>query len=42
MTNLQESMGPDRELATPGSAVRHASVVRHVTNCATLQGVINV
>ena len=25
------------ELATPGSAVRHASVARHVTDCATLQ-----
>ena len=23
------------ELATPGSAVRHASVARHVTDCAT-------
>ena len=31
-------MGPDRtgiELATPGYAVRHASVARHVTDCAT-------
>ena len=26
------------ELATPGSAVRHASVARHVTDCATLPG----
>ena len=26
------------ELATPGSAVRHASVARHVTNCATQPG----
>ena len=26
------------ELATPGSAVNHASVARHVTNCATLPG----
>ena len=33
MINLHESMGP--ELATPGSAVRHASVARHVTDCAT-------
>ena len=34
-------MGPDRtgiELATPGSAVRHASVARHVTDCATRPG----
>ena len=23
------------ELATPGSAIRHASVARHVTDCAT-------
>ena len=29
-------MGPGRlELATPGSAVRHGSVARHVTDCAT-------
>ena len=27
--------GAGIELAAPGSAVRHASVVRHVTNCAT-------
>ena len=27
------------ELATPGSAVRHASVARHVTDCATRPGV---
>ena len=27
------------ELATPGSAVRHASVARHVTDCATLSGI---
>ena len=26
------------ELATPGSAVRHASVARHVTDCATRPG----
>ena len=26
------------ELATPGSAVRRASVVRYVTNCATRPG----
>ena len=27
------------ELATTGSAVRHASVARHVTNCATRPGI---
>ena len=27
------------ELATPGIAVRHASVARHVTNCATRPGI---
>ena len=27
------------ELATPWSAVRHASVARHVTNCATRPGI---
>ena len=27
------------KLATPGSAVRHASVARHVTDCPTLPGV---
>ena len=27
------------ELATPGSAVRQVSAVRHVTNCATRPGV---
>ena len=27
------------KLATPGSAVRLASVARHVTNCATLSGI---
>ena len=26
------------ELATPGSAIRHASVARHVTDCATRPG----
>ena len=26
------------ELATPGSAVRHASVARHVTDCAKRAG----
>ena len=26
------------KLATPGSAVRHASVARHVTDCATRPG----
>ena len=29
------------ELATPGSAVRHASVARHVTDCATRPGATN-
>ena len=28
------------ELATPGSAVRHASVARHLTDCATRSGYI--
>ena len=28
------------ELATPGSAVRHASVARHVTDCATRPGLL--
>ena len=28
------------ELATPGSAVRHASVARHVTDCAMRPGYI--
>ena len=28
------------KLATPGSAVRHASVARHVTDCATRPGII--
>ena len=31
-------MGPGRELATPGSAVRLASVARHITDCATWSG----
>ena len=26
------------ELVTPGSAVKHVSAVRHVTNCATQAG----
>ena len=30
------------ELATPGSAVRHASVARHVTYCATRPGIAYV
>ena len=29
------------ELATPGSAVRHASVARHITDCATRPGTIS-
>ena len=28
------------ELATPGSAVTHASVARHVTDCATQPGCV--
>ena len=28
------------ELVTPGSAVRHASVARHVTDCATRPGIL--
>ena len=39
MVNLHKSMEPGRiELATPGSAVRLASVARHVTDCATRPG----
>ena len=39
MINLHESMGLGGfELATPGSAVRLASVARHVTNCASSPG----
>ena len=39
MINLCESIGLGRiELATPGSAVRHASVARHITGCATHPG----
>ena len=39
MINLYESMVPAGiKLATPGSAVRHASVTRHVTDCATRPG----
>ena len=30
------------ELATPGYAVRHASVARHVTDCATRPGVLSL
>ena len=34
MINLHESMGPAGiELTTPGSAVRHISAARHVTDC---------
>ena len=36
-----DPMGWDRagiELATPVSAVRHASVARHITDCATRPG----
>ena len=34
-------MGPDRDRTRdPGSAVRHASVARHVTDCATRPGSI--
>ena len=41
--NLHESMGPAGiELATPGSAVRLASVARHVTDCATRPGPIDL
>ena len=43
MFNLHESMGPTGiELATPESAVRHASVARHVTDCATRPGIIGI
>ena len=42
MINLHESMVPARiKLATPGSAVRHASVARHATDCATRPGMID-
>ena len=30
------------ELATPGIAVRHASVARHVTDCATRPGLVTI
>ena len=30
------------ELATPGSAVRHASVARHVTDCATRYLIVSI
>ena len=34
MINLGERMGPDQDRTRdPGSAVRHASVARHVTLC---------
>ena len=33
--------GPGIELATPGSAVRLASVARHVTDCATRPGTLS-
>ena len=36
-TKVWERVG--MELATPRSAVRHASVARHVTDCATRPGV---
>ena len=36
LTTLFDGVG--MELATPGSAVRHASVARHVTHCATGPG----
>ena len=33
--NLRESMGQGRDRTrTPGSAARHVSAVRHVTDCA--------
>ena len=39
MINLHDSMGPHRDRTRdPGSAVRHASVARHVTDCATRPG----
>ena len=42
MTNTQENITYRRakksELATPGSAVRHVSVVRDVTDCAAWRG----
>ena len=37
MINLHESMGPARD-RTIGSAVRLASVARHITDCATRPG----
>ena len=43
MINLHESMGRTGiELATPGSAVRLATVARHVTDCATQPGIPGV
>ena len=39
-TNVWDRTGI--ELATPGSAVRHASVARHVTHCATRPGYLTL
>ena len=37
---IHESMGLDRDRTRdPGSAVRHASVARRVTDCATRPGI---
>ena len=42
MINLHESMVPSGiELATPGSAARHAAVARHVTDCAMWPGAMS-
>ena len=42
MINLDESMGPGwGQLATRGSAVRHASVARHITDCAMRPGIFS-
>ena len=38
VTDNNNRYGARIELTTPGSAVRHASVARHVTHCATLPG----
>ena len=38
MINLEVWYQAGIELATPGSAVRHASIARHVTDCATGPG----
>ena len=40
MINLHERDRAGIELATPGSAVRHESVARHVTDCATRSGMM--